>query len=300
MIVTRIYGGLGNQLFQYSFARALSIKYNRKLFIDKSYYNRSYVRSDFQYGHRTYKLDLYNIKYDLCPESISQIGQILSRKKIYYLTNYLFKYTSHLPTIIKENNYSNSAIKSAKVIYLNDYWQFYSIINEYREYLLKELTLKNSNFVGETNKLYNNILNSESVAIHFRRGDYIENPTFSDVYFQLKENYYKKAILKIIDQVGAKKIKLFIFSDNIEWVEKNTNFNNDHVFVNKMVHDYISLFLMSSCKHNIIANSSFSWWGAWLNKNPNKIVIAPKNWFTSKNRKNDIYFPKVWNVITNV
>jgi len=117
----------------------------------------------------------------------------------------------------------------------------------------------------------------ESVAIHVRRGDYTSN-AYSASFGTLADSYYKTAIERI--NAGAQQPVFFVFSDDIEWCRNNLQLHNA-IFIehNKGVDSYKDLVLMSHCRHNIIANSTFSWWGAWLNQNPQKIIIAPRIWF---------------------
>ncbi|MPN39089.1 O-antigen biosynthesis glycosyltransferase WbnK [bioreactor metagenome] len=119
--------------------------------------------------------------------------------------------------------------------------------------------------------------------MHIRRGDYVN--TYSNYYHILDDTYYLNAIAYIRDK--CTNTKLFVFSDDIEWAQNNYKDIENIIFVaqNK---SYEDMYLMSLCKHNIIANSSFSWWGAWLNENDNKIVIAPKKWFKNEKMKNSI------------
>jgi hypothetical protein len=117
---------------------------------------------------------------------------------------------------------------------------------------------------------------SESVSIHVRRGDYVNNPKVNEYHGSLQSDYYLKAIEVINNKVSDS--KFYIFSDDIEWVRDNMFGDLNAVFV-KTTSDEEDMYLMSKCKHNIIANSSFSWWGAYLNSNESKLVVAPVQWF---------------------
>jgi len=136
------------------------------------------------------------------------------------------------------------------------------------------------------------IISTNSVSVHFRRGDYTKERV-AKIFGTCSENYYKKAI-KIIQNKSEKNITLFIFSDDIKWVKNNIKFDNKTFFVdvNSGKQGIYDLILMKNCKHNIIANSSFSWWGAWLNENLNKIVIAPTPWM--ENTENNDLIPENW------
>lgn len=116
------------------------------------------------------------------------------------------------------------------------------------------------------------------MSIHVRRGDYINNPETFKLHGVCGLDYYHAAIEYITKRTNTP--VFYIFSDDISWAEENIKSKNQMIFVKETPHgkDYFEMYLMSVCKHNIIANSSFSWWGAWLNKSPEKIVIAPKKW----------------------
>lgn len=150
----------------------------------------------------------------------------------------------------------------------------------------------------ENLKIKEKIIKSNSVAIHIRRGDYIDNPILGGL---APLSYYKKAIKKIKEEVV--KPNFFIFSNDIKWCKENLELLNEEIYYidwNKGEKSFRDMQLMSLCKHNIIPNSSFSWWAAWLNENPNKIVIAPEKWFSDESEipSNDIV-PSKWIKIKN-
>lgn len=145
---------------------------------------------------------------------------------------------------------------------------------------LKPITIKIMDYIQSVN----------SVSIHFRRGDYIGNR----IHETDKTEYYKEA-LNII-QSKVENPVYFVFSDDINWIRENfkTSFETHYIDFNDSESNYEDLKLMSSCKHNIIANSSFSWWGAWLNSNPDKIVISPKKWFNDDMLNYEDVIPQSW------
>jgi len=150
-------------------------------------------------------------------------------------------------------------------VLLDGYFQSYKYFEKFNDFIVSILNF--DDICDNLNIKYPNINNYTS--LHVRRGDYVNKQQFHSL---LSNEYYKKA-LKIVDNKN-----IAIFSDDIEWCKNNFDFIKNPLFINNS-HDYEDLILMSMCKNNIIANSSFSWWSAWLNKNDNKIVIAPNNWF---------------------
>jgi hypothetical protein len=191
-------------------------------------------------------------------------------------------------------NYQSDVFDISDNIFIRGFWQSEKYFLEYRNTILQEFSFKSK--LSEKNLATKKRIQScTSVSIHVRRGDYISNPSANKVHGVLDENYYKRAIDKL-DIDGA----LFVFfSDDANWVKNHLApiiLNSDNFIVvdhNHASESYNDMRLMSLCKHNIIANSSFSWWGAWLNTNPNKIIIAPKNWFSIDKDTNDL-IPKSW------
>ena len=171
------------------------------------------------------------------------------------------------------------------------FWQNEKYFSEISEVIRQDITLKNE-MTGISSNLMNQITNSiDATSIHVRRTDILDP---KNKYGGICDgNYYKKAMDIIKEKVYSP--TFFIFSDDIEWCKDNFKFEKKIYFVsNPMTKDYEELVLMSNCKHNIIANSSFSWWGAWLNKNNNKIIIAPRKWLNVNEKEYKDVLPKNW------
>jgi hypothetical protein len=291
MIIVKIIGGLGNQMFQYAFYRFLKEKYgNVKVDITDFFsYNlhNGYVLEDF-FNLKVEKANFYEI-LQLREENRKGVVCKIKRK--------LFgKKSSH----INEEGFEFSLLSKKRDLYLDGYWGSEKYFKDIKNIIHKEFTVRVD--PDEQNQLMiNKIAECESVSIHFRRGDYINDKNASKLFNNLTMDYYNSAVIKI-----SKSIKnpfLFIFSDDPEWTQKNIKFSYPtiHVNINGTDRGYEDLRLMSLCKHNIIANSTFSWWGAWLNNNPDKIVIASKIWFKDPVKNAGINFdelyPKGWIMI---
>ncbi len=267
----KIIGGLGNQLFQYFFARSLSIKFKCNVELDISEFtNYKYDRHDLNLNHinlklplksnRNYITDLFcNVKRDPSPYCFT--SEIFDKK--------FFRY--------------------------NGYWQSYKYFIDHWALFIKDFNFEN-NF--KNLEIFEKITNTNSVSVHIRRGDYITNINSSKVHGNLKLDYYKTAI-EYIRNYSPNPI-FFFFSDDINWVKNN--FSNKNFFFINNSFDQLKmplkdLFLMKSCNHNIIANSTFSWWGAWLNDNLDKIVCVPEYWtFGVKSSETDL-IPSNWNIL---
>jgi hypothetical protein len=281
MIIVKIKGGLGNQLFQYATARNISISKQVPIKVDTSFFRNEKYKGIF---HLTY----YNT---IIEEATTQEIDILTAQpsaSIY--ARICRKY--HLPgryykkTHLIENNigpFDGRIINCDGNAYIEGWYQNEKYFKGIRDILLEEFNLKN-NIIPKTQELQEEISNCESVSIHFRRGDYLTNKFFGEVSL----DYYSRAVNYIMEK--AEHPIYYIFSDDIDWVKNNLRIDGKvHYLTSSKASDYHTendfedLILMKKCKHNIIANSSFSWWAAWLNTNPFKIVIAPKKWYNDPN-----------------
>jgi len=282
MIVTEISGGLGNQMFKYAMAKNLTLKNKVDLKLDVTWFEKEKVNE----ASRNFGLNVFKISEEKAnnQEIIRLKNKKTKNGKKFILYNLFFANKS---IYIKESYYKANKIISSNNIYLNGAWQSEKYFKDIRKELLEIFSLKNQ-FIKFKENLKSEIKNSNSVSLHIRRSDYLIK---SHKYKICNLQYYKKAINKII--LTEKNIKIFVFSDDIEWAKNNLKTDFSAIFINGNK-DYEDLILMSLCKHNIIANSSFSWWGAWLNKNPNKIVIAPKNWFVNRKRNTKNLTPSEW------
>ena len=281
MIIIKLNGGLGNQLFQYSLGRKLSIKNSDVFKLDLSDFTKDNPRS--------YSLGEFNIIENFASdEDINKI----KKSGVWKLINKLKPYYKR--TIIKYKGYDfdPNILKLSGNFYLDGYWQSEKYFQNIENMIRKEITLKKS-LSSKYTELIDKIKNSDSVSVHIRRGDYLSDK-ISKIYAMCPIEYYYKAIEKITGHYPNP--HFFIFSDDINWVKQNLNIPYPKIFVSgeNEIKNYEELILMSLCKHNIIANSSFSWWGAWLNKNTDKIVISPDKWFNDKIGNAKDLIPKNW------
>lgn len=279
MITVNIAGGVGNQLFQYAAARSLNIKSGSKLFLDIDFFSNIPESETF----RKFQINNFNIKYD----------KIISKKR-YKIIRFLYRlilrpFNSDLQIVI-----FGILLKFKIPIFLTRNFQKEKYFIKIRKVLLEEITSKKT-FTDDIKKIADFIDKSISVSLHIRRGDYIR---MKDIYGNCSMEYYRESINTIKEKLSNP--VFFIFSDDIDWVKENLNISDKNIYVSRPdLEDYEELILMSKCKHNIIANSTFSWWGAWLNKNDDKIVIAPKQWFKNKTSNELDILPKKWIQLQN-
>lgn len=277
MRIVKLKGGLGNQMFQYAFALNLKKTYkNEDILLDYSSYRCNEKCDD-------YKTSLLNYSIKLRPASKSEISHIcylshstsssfLTKAKVYAESIINPHYL-----IIRDSRYI--PIKALNEIhYFDGYWQSYKYIDSVSKELRKDFMPKGS-ISDNTIKMISKIKNNNYVFVGIRRGDYITNFRAKKRYGNIGYNYYINAMKKISQLV--KKPIFLLFSNEIDWVKANWDFDgfNVHFRENDGTSDFEELLLMSSCRHAIIANSTFHWWGAWLIDSPHKIVIGPRNWF---------------------
>jgi len=302
MIITEITAGLGNQLFQYANAKKIATVKKQILKLDLSFFERYYTSSDLQNTHVAHKLDKFNTNIIIaCDNEIKRIKRKTIKPDI---LRRIFNKLGMSGYVNTKCHFDNERIDSCELetlknynnLYISGYFGDQKYFIEIEDIIRQEFTLKEH--LNSTNeKVLSQIKNSNSVSIHFRRGDYLNNPFFAKISL----DYYRTAI-DFIEKFFPN-LFYFIFSDDLNWVKDNFKFNASiyYVDVNDEKADYIDLMLMSSCKHNIIANSTFSWWGAWLNNNPDKMVIAPKQWFNDpaaqKKYENGSLVPDKWRKI---
>lgn len=289
--IVKFNGGLGNQMFQYAFACVLEDKFKVDVLFDFSFFEEIKLNENFT--TRVFELDVFNIcskpakKEDLDkikrPDFKSKLERSLA--KIFpknYGINYMRERNSYV--------FDKKLLNSPDYTYYEGYFQNEKYFKHLRAELLKKFSLKIP--LDEKNQtVLDKILETSSVSIHIRRGDYVNLESTKNIHGTCSLEYYKEAIEYIAKRV--KNPHFFLFSDDIEWVIKNLQLEYPFTVVDfNQGKGWFDLNLMKNCKHNIIANSSFSWWGAWLNENPGKIVIAPKKWTLQKQKGNIV--PKEW------
>lgn len=291
MIIVHLMGGLGNQMFQYAAARQIAQRLRTTLKLDVSAYATDELR--------TYNLSPFNIQEQfVIPEEMAAIRRPDRDRLLRYSQRLsrMFRLPFGWRTI-QENHVRPFDPRLSKVfgnVYMKGYWQSEKYFADIRDIIRREFTVKsephaqNSAFaqmIGEVN----------SVSIHVRRGDYITNPQTNRFHGVSNLNYYQTSVAYLAARVGQP--HFFVFSDDPDWCQANLQIPYPTTFVTNdgATKPHEDLRLMSLCKHNIVANSSFSWWGAWLNPNPEKIVCAPRRWFNDPNVDTRDLLPSDWN-----
>jgi hypothetical protein len=278
MIISELSGGLGNQMFQYACGRSLAMKTNGSFYLDP---RPLYNIDESIFIKRPFELNVFKARINFSSEFY---------KQIFFPSNHigrrLFKKIFGFKVVAEQGfNYSNILENKCGNIYLKGYWQSEKYFEGISDVIRSDFAFM-AKVNAETEAVSRQILESNSISIHVRRGDYVTSETAKAFHGFIGLQYYLDAIKIFAERFND--AKYYIFSDDSEWVKQYllNNINDGTIVMhNKGADSWQDMYLMSLCKHNIIANSSFSWWGAWLNKNPEKVVIAPKNWF-AKNEMN--------------
>lgn len=289
MIIVKLAGGLGNQMFQYAFAKYLSLKHNAVLKADTEFLmKRTNLRKSFVF--RDYDLDIFNLQLETATKQevknfkwtpLEAADKILN-KAIGFKKGYIVEPHFH---------FSEKCYAAGDNSYLEGYWQsekYFAAISN---------TLKAEDFIfrkqigDNCEQLMGQIVNCNSVCVNVRRGDFVTNPHHGTC----NNGYYKNGEEIIITKINYP--HFFVFSDEIDWCRDNLKFNGSvtyvgHEYAGKKFQDYLRL--MAACKHFIIPNSSFAWWAVWLNDQKQKIVIAPKYWFGDKTRNTTDLIESDW------
>jgi hypothetical protein len=281
MIISYLQGGLGNQLFQYAAGFVLAKQRQTPLALDLSWYRKNQTDTK-----REFLLHHYQISARVLP---SWQSSLLYGERM--LSCRLGKRMFHRYYDEKKFGYDENFFDLPDNAYLKGFYASYRYFNQHIPELQQELSLlhlpsnKNRKIAAE--------MNDGSVSIHIRRGDYAHNAKTKTFHGLLGNDYYEKAVKRIASMVSLP--AYYVFSDEVAWVKDHMRLPKESVFVdwnnNREVDE---LWLMSRCSHHIIANSTFSWWGAWLNPNPQKIVFTPKQWFGDPTIDTSDLIPPDW------
>jgi len=260
MIILEMEGGLGNQMFQYAFAKACSVRSREQLFLDLTWYrNKS--------SKRRFLLDKLNVSYGRSSANRLSIGMIKLVKN---------------PSVLKDEGFFEE--KSLEIhgnTLLEGYWESYKYFEAIAEDIKKGFALKKpSEIFIELSK----DIRPDSIAIHVRRGDFL---ALTDSRCQNGVPYYTRAVEQIVEKRGLRDPQIVVFSDDPEWCKaelRSLAGRPTAIFEGKLDSDAEELMLMSLYGNQVISNSTFSWWAAYLNPNPDKTIVMPKDWFMDTDR----------------
>lgn len=287
MIIARLIGGLGNQMFQYACARRVAHGLRARLKLDLSAFET--------YGLRKYALDGLSVSAEVAVAE--EVNVFRRRARIRdRVPRWLLK---AVPAWRYEVFQERSFAFDARVLglrgnfLLEGHWQSERYFSDIADIVRREFRVKAAPDATRAS-LAAQIAGTSAVAVHVRRGDYVASPETGRVHGVCGLDYYRRAV-EAIARVEPQP-HFFVFSDDPAWVRQNLHLGFPTVLVERPAEgsDCEDLRLMSLCRHHIIANSSFSWWGAWLNPNPDKKVIAPQKWFSLETRDTRDLIPAGW------
>ena len=282
MVTVKVFGGLGNQMFQYALGRALAIRNGCRLQLDLRHYDKNRA---FRYG-----LGDFNI------EAVIGTSRTLPPAKSTTLQYLRWRYLPKQHRMIRERSFGfhPQVLKSTGSIYLQGYWQTGKYFSEIADTIRDEFE-----FVDPPNdqnaEMLDRIRSGPSIALHVRRGDYVSNPKARKFHGTCPPDYYHRAVQQIVQKLRSDHT-VYVVSDDWQWAQRNLRIDCPMVFVhhNDSFSAHEDLRLMTACQHQVISNSTFSWWSAWLNRYPQKQVIAPQQWFADPKVQNNDLIPPDW------
>ncbi len=288
MIIVNLKGGLGNQMFQYACGRALSLRMKERgedgtLKLDATGFDR--ITS----GETVRTFDLRSFNVDAPLASADEILRI----------KYPFGSISKAWRLFKAKvlrkfyiNFDPAVLDRRGDVYLDGFWQTEDYFKDFEKAIRDDFTLAKP--PGATARDWFKAIteNHNAVSLHVRRGDYVSDKATGEHHGTCDAKYYERALMDVAEKMDDRaRVRgvlavpsLYVFSDDIEWARRNLSFPCPTAFVSSPdMTPAEEMALMSACQHHIIANSTFSWWGAWLGQNPEKIVVAPKRWANEHN-----------------
>lgn len=290
MIIARVQGGLGNQMFQYALGRRLALHHGAELLLDLSFYDVK----DGTHTPRPFELDVFQVKYRRA--NAEELRPFLQARasRILRVRDRLLPVLAKHPSFAQQGfGFDPRTLEVPATVYLDGYWQSEKYFKGVEAALRADLTFAAA--PNEANaSMARRIRDTNAVSIHVRRGDYATDPTTHAHHGVCDRAYYNAAVQRMLH--AQPDAGFFIFSDDPAWARENLRSVAPMTVVdhNQGITSFEDMRLMSQCKHHIIANSSFSWWGAWLNPDAGKKVIAPRQWFRDPTIDTRDLLPATW------
>lgn len=292
VVSVNLCGGLGNQLFQYAAARALAVERDADLVLDLSWFDEVLLSANVT--PRKYALSPFDL-----PVKLVGIGGVVRKNKSSF-SDAIQRLGGRFGLKLGVKQFAEKSFRFDQEILalhppvkLSGYFQSPRYFESVASLILEEIGLPRSLSVGSLSML-EQIRAANAVCIHVRRGDYVTNKSASEFHGVCSLDYYRRGLETVIS--GLKSPHAFIFSDDPQWVKDNfvIDMETTVVEVNGPDEPHQDLWLMSACKHFVIANSSLSWWGAWLGREAGKRVIYPAQWFADPSTDTSDLFPSEW------
>ncbi|MBS1637644.1 MAG: alpha-1,2-fucosyltransferase [Bacteroidetes bacterium] len=290
MVAVKLMGGLGNQMFQYAAGKALASRLNTICLLDTGFLDAD---PKGHYTKRHYELSAFEIQQNIA--SADALKPFLKHPRNRYTLALQRSVPGLFNTVYfyeKGMEFQPAFNKLKGNVYLDGYWQSERYFQEQAVSVRKDFTCKGP-VPAITGQWHQKIRETYAVSLHIRRGDYISSKTDNEFHGTCTLAYYEAAIAYLKKYLPA--FEVFLFSDDPEWCSANIHFTvPTHIVTQPDIANHWDLYLMASCRHHIIANSSFSWWGAWLNPDMDKQVIAPQKWFATHHKNTKDLIPASW------
>lgn len=294
MITVFLRGGLGNQMFQYAAGLALAKKRGTSVSLDTTYLADRFPRKQFTF--RNYDMDIFAVK-----PSFTFLSKVSKKFPVPGLWLAIDMALMHLASALSlkklvrekdERVFDSELLNEPSSSILYGRWQSDKYFLGVADELRKDFTFRNP-LEGEALRFADEIKSSNSVALCVRRGDFIAHQHANAIMGDTNLAYYTRGLEYIRKHVENPKI--VVFCDDVAWCKENLPVPADSIFIGPLGPKWsFHLELMSLCKHAIIANSTFYWWGAWLNANPEKIIVAPSPWYADGKGSGDDILPEEW------
>lgn len=275
VVISKLAGGLGNQMFQYACGYAVARRLQATLLLDTTFLKLK--PDNANYTLRDFELDVFRLRADLASSELTA-PYISNQRSL--LQRVMRKLKGPPAGYFKEDSklYHSGIELLSSPVYLDGYWQNEKYFNAYRHDILT-LFEPGESPSGMNEQLAREIRDVHAICVHVRRGDYVSNPSAHQLHGTCSPQYYAQAAQLLVEKISDP--VFYVFSDDIHWVQNHIQFPGTTRYIghNTGKSSHWDLYLMKLGKAHIIANSSFSWWGAWLCENPGQLVVAPSHWF---------------------
>ncbi|MBL7941742.1 MAG: alpha-1,2-fucosyltransferase [Flavobacteriales bacterium] len=285
-VAVRLAGGLGNQMFEYAAGRAAADALNCPLYLDHSLLEKRF--EGMNYTPRDFALDVFHIRAERIPDAILR-EIVKSERPLSRLLRRIAPEAGRIRHVHDTSQTFDRWSSFSGPLYLTGYWQSEKYFSGIRNALCEKDFQPIETAPDAVSRMRDRILASPCISIHVRRGDYVTNSNAAAYHGVCDVDYYREACRWLAEATGIKRYA--VFSDDLDWVKSHLALQGEMVYVELPadIGAHWELGLMQQCHHHIIANSSFSWWGAWLNQRIDKKVVAPARWFV--NQVSDIVPP---------
>lgn len=291
MIVSKLMGRLGNQMFQYAAGRALAARHGTDLVLDSSWIAATRAK-----GLATgFELGCFDLRVQVRP--VWEVARLAHPSPVVYALQRLRPSRRRFFHVLGEDSsyaFVPGVVDAPDDTYLDGFWQFADYFADHAELVRRDFTFAR---VGSESARLEEAIRAApdpAVSVHVRRGDYVAHHRARELLGSLGADYYERAVETVVERVGP--VSLFVFSDDPEWCRDRLRFPHVTTIVDRALppeRAWEDMRLMSLCRHHVIANSTFSWWGAWLNPSRSKVVVAPARWALDPTRVGDP-IPREW------